>query len=119
LGDSPVIGIDANSNVLDALSLMSKYLVFIKNTYTKQHVLFCCYCCIGSHGVSSVAVLGAGKEVLGNISMTDVKVSIPLYTKNYPFTPFVIACNEGVHPSFTLEDMLSICQSYPFSTRNC
>ncbi|KAG2196167.1 hypothetical protein INT46_011760 [Mucor plumbeus] len=48
LGNEPVIGVDANSSVLDALSLMS------------------------SHGVSSVAVL-RNKGVLGNISMTDVK----------------------------------------------
>ncbi|CEP10984.1 hypothetical protein [Parasitella parasitica] len=48
LGNEPVIGVDANATVLDALSLMS------------------------AHGVSSVAVL-RGKTVLGNISMTDVK----------------------------------------------
>ncbi|KAL7317747.1 cell separation during budding, variant 2 [Mucor circinelloides] len=49
LGNEPVIGVNDNSSVLDALSLMS------------------------THGVSSVAVLRE-KTVLGNISMTDVKV---------------------------------------------
>ncbi|KAI8983936.1 hypothetical protein BDF20DRAFT_857104 [Mycotypha africana] len=49
LSDEPVIGVDANSSVLEALSLMS------------------------THGVSSVAVLREGKSVFGNISMTDVK----------------------------------------------
>lgn len=50
LGDEPVIGIDADASVLDALSLMS------------------------TNGVSSVAVLRGDRNVLGNISMTDVKV---------------------------------------------
>ncbi|KAI8077124.1 hypothetical protein BDF21DRAFT_422102 [Thamnidium elegans] len=49
LGDEPVVGIDADATVLDALSLMS------------------------SKGVSSIAVLRNDKYVLGNISMTDVK----------------------------------------------
>ncbi|KAI9262538.1 hypothetical protein EDC94DRAFT_671612 [Helicostylum pulchrum] len=49
LGESDVIAVNADSPVLDALSLMSKY------------------------GVSSVAVLGHMGIVLGNISMTDVK----------------------------------------------
>ncbi|GAA5802332.1 hypothetical protein EDC94DRAFT_621826 [Helicostylum pulchrum] len=49
LGDEPVVGIDADATVLDALSLMS------------------------SKGVSSIAVLRGDKFVLGNISMTDVK----------------------------------------------
>ncbi|KAI8637633.1 hypothetical protein BD408DRAFT_424159 [Parasitella parasitica] len=48
LGNEPVIGVNADATVLDAISLMSK------------------------HGVSSVAVL-RGKAVAGNISMTDVK----------------------------------------------
>lgn len=42
---------DADASVLDALSLMS------------------------THGVSSVAVLRGDRNVLGNISMTDVKVT--------------------------------------------
>lgn len=46
-----MVGIDADASVLDALSLMS------------------------SKGVSSIAVLRDDKYVLGNISMTDVKVS--------------------------------------------
>lgn len=46
-----MVGIDADATVLDALSLMS------------------------SQGVSSIAVLRGDKFVLGNISMTDVKVS--------------------------------------------
>ncbi|KAI8875546.1 cystathionine beta-synthase, partial [Backusella circina FSU 941] len=49
LGESHVIAVNADSTVLEALSLMSK------------------------HGVSSVAVLGHMGMVLGNISMTDVK----------------------------------------------
>ncbi|KAG1466148.1 hypothetical protein G6F56_004745 [Rhizopus delemar] len=49
LGVSDVIGVNADSPVIDALSIMSKY------------------------GVSSVAVLGHMGMVLGNISMTDVK----------------------------------------------
>ncbi|CAO3616660.1 unnamed protein product [Mucor hiemalis] len=49
LGESAVIAVNADSPVLDALSLMSK------------------------HGISSVAVLGHMGIVLGNISMTDVK----------------------------------------------
>ncbi|KAI8091212.1 uncharacterized protein B0P05DRAFT_577303 [Gilbertella persicaria] len=56
LGDNSVIGVDADSNVLDALSVMS------------------------SNGISSVAVLRNGKEVLGNISMTDVKHVMKGYT---------------------------------------
>lgn len=46
-----MVGIDADASVLDALSLMS------------------------SQGVSSIAVLRGDKFVLGNISMTDVKVN--------------------------------------------
>ncbi|KAI8983459.1 hypothetical protein BDB01DRAFT_760405 [Pilobolus umbonatus] len=49
LGRTDVIAVNADSPVLDALSLMSK------------------------HGISSVAVLGHMGVVLGNISMTDVK----------------------------------------------
>ncbi|CAO3697106.1 unnamed protein product [Rhizopus stolonifer] len=49
LGVSDVIGVNADSPVIDALSIMSKY------------------------SVSSVAVLGHMGMVLGNISMTDVK----------------------------------------------
>ncbi|KAL0087962.1 hypothetical protein J3Q64DRAFT_1735416 [Phycomyces blakesleeanus] len=49
LGEAPVIGVNADSLVLDALSLMSQ------------------------HGISSIAVLGHMGIVLGNISLTDVK----------------------------------------------
>ncbi|KAF7726040.1 cell separation during budding [Apophysomyces ossiformis] len=49
LGETNVIGVAADASVLDALSQMSH------------------------HGVSSVAVIGNGDVVLGNISMTDVK----------------------------------------------
>ncbi|KAI8881266.1 cystathionine beta-synthase [Backusella circina FSU 941] len=49
IGEASVIAVNADSPVLDALSLMSK------------------------HAVSSVAVLGHMGVVLGNISMTDVK----------------------------------------------
>ncbi|KAL7317746.1 cell separation during budding [Mucor circinelloides] len=57
LGNEPVIGVNDNSSVLDALSLMS------------------------THGVSSVAVLRE-KTVLGNISMTDVKHVMKGYSHN-------------------------------------
>ncbi|KAI9478297.1 MAG: hypothetical protein EXX96DRAFT_570319 [Benjaminiella poitrasii] len=49
LGDEPVISVSASSNVLEALSLMSR------------------------NGISSVAVLRGGKYVIGNISLTDVR----------------------------------------------
>ncbi|KAI8391021.1 uncharacterized protein BYT42DRAFT_179008 [Radiomyces spectabilis] len=49
LGEADVIAVGAESIVLDALSLMRQY------------------------GVSSVAVLGNNGEIVGNISMTDVK----------------------------------------------
>ncbi|KAI9279032.1 hypothetical protein BC943DRAFT_332058 [Umbelopsis sp. AD052] len=49
LGEAPVISIDSESIVLDALSLMNK------------------------HGVSSLAVIGPTKSLVGNISLTDVK----------------------------------------------
>jgi CBS domain-containing protein len=55
LGVSDVIAVNADSPVLDALSLMSK------------------------HGISSVAVLGHMGMVLGNISMTDVKFIMKSY----------------------------------------
>ncbi|CEI94059.1 hypothetical protein RMCBS344292_08282 [Rhizopus microsporus] len=55
LGVSDVIAVNADSPVLDALSLMSKY------------------------GVSSVAVIGHMGMVLGNISMTDVKFVMRSY----------------------------------------
>jgi CBS domain-containing protein len=50
LGISDVISVNADSPVLDALSLMSK------------------------HDISSVAVLSHMGVIVGNISMTDVKV---------------------------------------------
>ncbi|GAB5589554.1 cell separation during budding [Umbelopsis nana] len=49
LGVAPVISVDSESIVLDALGLMSK------------------------HGVSSLAVIGPTKQLVGNISLTDVK----------------------------------------------
>ncbi|RCH95336.1 Protein sds23 [Rhizopus stolonifer] len=55
LGVSDVIAINADSPVLDALSLMSK------------------------HGISSVAVLGHMDIILGNISMTDIKFVMKSY----------------------------------------
>lgn len=69
LGNEPVIGINESSSVLDALSLMSK---FEHDDDTNKRTEGC-LACVGTHGVSSVAVL-RGKTVLGNISMTDVKV---------------------------------------------
>lgn len=68
LGNEPVIGVNDNSSVLDALSLMSKF----KFNDFRPNVLTTVWY-VGTHGVSSVAVL-RGKTVLGNISMTDVKV---------------------------------------------
>ncbi|CAO3684818.1 unnamed protein product [Rhizopus stolonifer] len=55
LGVSDVIAVNADSPVLDALSLMSK------------------------HGISSVAVLGHMDIILGNISMTDIKFVMKSY----------------------------------------
>ncbi|KAG0163778.1 cell separation during budding [Apophysomyces sp. BC1015] len=55
LGESDVIAVNADSLVMDALSTMSQ------------------------HGISSVAVLGHMGIVLGNISMTDVKVVLRSY----------------------------------------
>ncbi|CAO3693459.1 unnamed protein product [Umbelopsis ramanniana] len=49
LGEAPVISVDSDSIVLDALSLMNK------------------------HGVSSLAVIGPTNSLVGNISLTDVK----------------------------------------------
>lgn len=58
IGEAAVIAVNADSPVLDALSLMSK------------------------HAVSSVAVLGHMGVVLGNISMTDVKVILHFIRQN-------------------------------------
>ncbi|CAO3688777.1 unnamed protein product [Umbelopsis vinacea] len=49
LGEAPVISVEADAIVLDALSLMNK------------------------HGVSSLAVIGPTNQLVGNISLTDVK----------------------------------------------
>ncbi|KAI8329167.1 hypothetical protein EDC96DRAFT_549177 [Choanephora cucurbitarum] len=56
LGDAPVIGVDINASVLDALSIMS------------------------SNGISSLAILQNNKQLMGNISMTDVKHIMKGYT---------------------------------------
>ncbi|KAI9311256.1 hypothetical protein BX666DRAFT_1868425 [Dichotomocladium elegans] len=58
LGDSDVISANADSRVLDALSLMSQY------------------------GVSSVVIVGASGVALGNISMTDIKHVMKGYKHN-------------------------------------
>ncbi|KAH8552800.1 hypothetical protein BGW37DRAFT_423513 [Umbelopsis sp. PMI_123] len=52
LGKAPVISVESNTTVLDALSLMNK------------------------HGVSSLAVIGPTNSLVGNISLTDVKYII-------------------------------------------
>ncbi|OBZ85115.1 Protein SDS23, partial [Choanephora cucurbitarum] len=56
LGDAPVIGVDINASVLDALSIMS------------------------SNGISSLAILQNNKQLMGNISITDVKHIMKGYT---------------------------------------
>lgn len=53
--------------------------------YVKHWSITISYYLVGKHGISSVAVLGHMGMVLGNISLTDVKVS----TKSYAFTSAV------------------------------
>ncbi|CAM0141588.1 cell separation during budding [Umbelopsis sp. WA50703] len=89
LGEAPVVSVEADAIVLDALSLMNK------------------------HGVSSLAVIGPNNSLVGNVSMTDVKHIVRTQQKLLWSTCFhflsAIRINQGVvdgqdrHPVFEVK----------------